>query len=126
MRADPIAAVMVHVTSIADALAWYQGVFPEAALCCTEETKFQYLNICGVQLEPVLADEKVCSGPSGTVVYWKVDNFASSLAQLQGLGARLYRGPMQIEGSQSMCQLQDPWGNCFGIRGPSTPSEGPA
>jgi len=57
--------------------------------------------------------------PRGTVVYWRVAEFDEALAHLLGVGATLYRGPMAIEDGQLMCQVQDPWGNCLGLRGPS-------
>ena len=31
---------------------------------------------------------------------------------------------MSIEGGQLMCQVQDPWSNCIGLRGPSSLSKG--
>ena len=60
-----------------------------------------------MRIEIVKADEKVSAGPSGTVVYWQVENLA----------AKLYRGPMNIENGEAMCQVQDPWGSCIGLRG---------
>jgi len=27
---------------------------------------------------------------------------------------------MLIENGEAMCQVQDPWGNCIGLRGPSS------
>ena len=35
---------------------------------------------------------------------------------LEAAGARLYRGPLAIEGGQWMAQVRDPWGNCIGLR----------
>ena len=70
-----------------------------------------------MRIEIVIADEKVSAGPSGTVVYWQVENIAASLAEFKNLGAMLYRGPMNIENGEAMCQVQDPWGNCIGLCG---------
>ncbi|UTH75786.1 hypothetical protein [Chromobacterium sp. IIBBL 290-4] len=52
----------------------------------------------------------------GTVEYWRCDDLAARMLQLEGLGAR----PMVIENGLSMCQLQDPWGNLIGLRGHSS------
>ncbi|TOL44982.1 glyoxalase/bleomycin resistance/dioxygenase family protein, partial [Vibrio parahaemolyticus] len=41
-------------------------------------------------------------------------------AHFQKLGARLYRGPMEIEDGLSMCQVEDPFGNLIGLRGKTT------
>jgi len=64
-----------------------------------------------------LADEKVSSGKSGTVLYWSVDHLTGSLERFYSLGAKLYRGPMDIEDGLSMCQVEDPFGNLIGLRG---------
>lgn len=120
MSAQPIAAVMVHVPQVEAALAWYKRAFPEAVQSRAEPSKFEFLSIGGIQLELVPSDEKVSSGACGSVVYWLVPAFEVALAHMQSIGAKLYRGPMQIEANVTMCQVQDPWGNCIGIRGSSS------
>lgn len=112
-----IAAVMIYVPAPAEGLAWYEKAFPSATRERLEEQEFEYLRVGDIRLEVVQADEKVSPGPRGTVVYWNVANLKESLLALQTIGATLYRGPMNIENGQSMCQVQDPWGNCFGLRG---------
>jgi predicted enzyme related to lactoylglutathione lyase len=114
-----IAAVMVHVANVAQALEWYERAFPGAVRSSTSNPKFEFLVVRGVRIEMVPADAKVPSGPGGSVVYWRVPQLESALEHMESLGARLYRGPMQVEGGQAMCQVQDPWGNCIGLRGPS-------
>jgi len=115
---SPIAAVMVHVASVDEAMAWYQRAFPNAVRRRLLTPAFEFLVVNGIRLEFVPADAKVASGPAGTVVYWQVPDFDDALQHLQDIGARLYRGPMPIEDGQAMCQVQDPWGNCIGLRGP--------
>ena len=117
MPSGPIAAVMVHVPSITEAFAWYQEAFPTAKRTRIEEPEFEFLTLGDTRIEIVLADDKVATGPAGSVVYWSARNFDTALAHLLQLGATLYRGPMRIEHGQRMCQVRDPWGNCFGIRG---------
>ena len=123
MSSPRIAAVMIHVASIDEALAWYERVFPNAQRSSTEEEQFESLLVGEVRLELVLADQKVSSGPSGSVVYWQFAQFEEALQRFQAAGAKLYRGPMSIEGGQLMCQVQDPWSNCIGLRGPSSLSK---
>lgn len=119
MAADPIAAVMVHVADVEAATAWYRQAFPEAVSARDEASGFEFLSIGQVQLEIVLADEKVGCGAFGSVVYWRVPDFDAALRRLQGIGATLHRGPMRIEQGCCMCQVKDPWGNCIGLRGPA-------
>lgn len=120
MPTEPIAAVLVHVSDVQAGLAWYQQAFSSAVRLQVEATGFEFLSIRGVQLELVPSDEEVASGACGSVVYWHVANLQSALEHMQCIGAKLYRGPMQIEDGLSMCQVRDPWGNCIGLRGPST------
>jgi uncharacterized protein len=114
----PIAAVMVHVSDVAAALAWYQAAFARAVPVRAAEPPFDCLSLDGVNIEVVPADERVSSGASGSVVYWRVPALDAALAHFQRLGAILYRGPVAIEDGQAMCQVRDPWGNCIGLRGP--------
>jgi uncharacterized protein len=116
---SPIAAVMVHVSDVDQALLWYQKGFPESLLETVETPSFQYLNCGGVRIEVVLADSKVQSGAAGSVVYWSVVVFQTALNHFLNVGATLYRGPLAIEGDQSICQVLDPWGNSIGLRGPN-------
>lgn len=115
----PIAAVLVHVPEVEAALAWYQRTFPDAVRRRIEDFDFDYLAVGDVHLEIVPADDKVAAGAAGSVVYWRVAQFEDALAHMQSIGATLYRGPMDIEQGQRMCQLRDPWGNCIGLRGPA-------
>lgn len=119
----PIAAVMIHVSDVELALGWYRRAFPEAERVSIGSPAFECLSLHGVLLEIVLEDAKVGSGAFGSVVYWRVDDFDAALDRLRSLGGTLYRGPLRIEDSACMCQVRDPWGNCIGLRGPSSQSE---
>lgn len=120
MRANNICAVMIHVPNPAQGLSWYERAFSNAIRQRIEGQDFECLLVDDVRIEIVQADEKVASGPAGTVVYWEVESITKALAHFQALGAKLYRGPMAIEDMRSMCQVQDPWGNCIGLRGNET------
>lgn len=123
MSSPRIVAVMIHVPNISEAMAWYERVFPNAQRTSTDEEEFECLLVGEIRLELVLADQKVSSGPSGSVVYWQFPHFEEAFRRFQAAGATLYRGPMSIEGGQLMCQVQDPWSNCIGLRGPSSLSK---
>jgi predicted enzyme related to lactoylglutathione lyase len=121
MGAEPVAAILIHVPDIAAGLAWYQRAFPKAVRTLIED--FVVLAVGEIHLEIVYADEKVAAGPAGTVVYWRVKDFDQALEHMKRIGAQLYRGPMEIQDGLRMCQVQDPWGNCIGLRGPYPSSE---
>lgn len=113
----PIVAVMVHVADVEAGLAWYQQAFPSALRKSITEPFFEYLDVNGVSIEVVSADEKVAAGAAGSVVYWQVEDFDAALQHMESIGATLYRGPLQIAEHKRMCQVRDPWGNCIGLRG---------
>ncbi len=125
MHEPPIAAVMIHISDVAEALDWYERAFEGAIRSRAGDPEFEFLALGDVQLEFVPADAKVSSGACGSVVYWQVPQFEIALQHFLSVGAVLHRGPMQIEDNQCMCQIKDPWGNCIGLRGPAHPSRGP-
>jgi len=108
---------MIHVPDWRAGLAWYRQAFPQAEPIATESDDFGRLDHQNIAIEIVQADDKVAAGAAGSVVYWAVDDFDSKLQFLLGIGAVLYRGPLAIEGKTMICQVQDPWGNCIGLRG---------
>lgn len=114
-------AVLVHVPDIALGLQWYQNAFPEARARPVDEDGFVVLQLESFCIEIVQADDKVSAGMSagkcGTVLYWWTESVEMQMTHLLGIGATLYRGPMAIEDSQVMCQMQDPFGNLIGLRG---------
>ena len=121
MLSHPVTAVLIHIPEQDHprALEWYARVFPQATRVHIPQTNFTFLNVDGVALEIVRSDNKVASGVAGTVVYWACTDFHARLQEVLELGAVLFRGPMRVEGNMGMCQVKDPWGNAFGLRGPA-------
>jgi len=111
------AALLVYVPDVKLGLAWYQKAFPSAKAVYLEKFDFTVLNLDDFSLEIVQADEKVCSGTKGSVLYWSVPSLAVAIEHFSELGAELYRAPMLIENGLAMCQLRDPFGNLIGLRG---------
>lgn len=111
-------AILIHVNNISEGLRWYKTAFPDAKELYIKEFDFTALSINGFLIEVVKADAKVPSGKAGTVLYWEVENLTKALAFFEGIGATLYRGPMKIEHGLAMCQVEDPFGNLIGLRGP--------
>lgn len=108
---------MIHVPDWKAEFEWYQSAFTDAIEVAPLSDEFGMLEYKGVTIEIVPGDEKIASGPFGSVVYWTVENFDVSLEHFLSIGARLYRGPIDIENQTKMCQVLDPWGNCLGLRG---------
>jgi hypothetical protein len=57
-----IRAVLIHVSDVAEGLAWYQRAFPHAERKRLDALGFDYLDVGGVSLELVPSDEKWCIG----------------------------------------------------------------
>lgn len=112
----PIVSVLIHVPDWRAATDWYARAFVTAIRVHPETDDYGHLDVGGVALEIVQADDKVSCGPAGSVVYWSVTNLQTEIARLTGIGATLYRGPMDIDGGDRICQVRDPWGNCIGLR----------
>lgn len=118
MKVKTISAVMIHVSDPEKGLEWYEKAFQDAKRIHYPEFEFECLELNGIQIEIVKADEKIGSGAFGIAVDWEVENFDVALADLIALGATLYRGPMALEFGRRMCKLKDPFGNIIGLRGP--------
>lgn len=111
-----IVSILLHVPEWQSATEWYTLAFPSAQRIRHQPDDWGHLQIGTVELAIVNADEKVACGPAGSVVYWSVADIQAEITRLSELGATLYRGPMNIEHNEWMCQMQDPWGNCIGLR----------
>lgn len=110
-------AIMIHVSDVSLGLDWYRKVFPTTVCFFHETCNLAVLQLGSFVIEIVQADEKVFSGKAGTVMYWSVSNFESTLNRFLSLGSKLYRGPMKIENEKKMCQIEDPFGNLIGLIG---------
>ena len=117
MRSPFVIAVMVHVSDPAAVMDWYQRAFAGSTRATTADHDFEYLQLGNARIEIATADKKLSSGPSGTVVYWQVENIAASLAKFESPGAKLYPGSMNIENGKAMCQVQDPRGSASSCEG---------
>lgn len=117
MKVKTISAVMVHVPDWREGLAWYEKAFPESKRISYPEFDFECLDLNGIQIEVVNADEKVGVGSFGLAVDWEVENFDNAVSHLIGLGATLYWGPGILEHGIRMYKLKDPFGNLIGLWG---------
>ena len=108
---------MIHVPDWKAGLAWYEKAFPKAKRVFYPEFEFECLELHGIQIEIVPADEKIAAGTYGLAVDWEVESFDDAIKHLIALGATLYRGPRELEYGKRMCKLRDPFGNLIGLRG---------
>jgi len=111
------AALRICTSDVLECRDFFSQFFEVAPL---EDTPgFVAFDIEGTRLEIVLADEKSPVSLGGSVGYWLVEDFETSLTKAQYLGAQLYRGPLRVEEIQRVIvQLKDPSGAVFGLEAP--------
>ncbi len=107
--------VLMFVPSVRSAAEWYSSVLKLPASFVDEN--FAMIPIGIAQLCFHAADAKVPAGRAGQVAYWRVDSLVEASAAFSKAGAALYRGPLQIDSAQGICQFADPFGNLFGLIG---------
>ncbi|WP_392530085.1 VOC family protein [Nostoc sp. C117] len=114
-----VQAIFFFVDDVVAAAQWYGELLniPMNYFYVENEIRGALIDVGGVEMFFHLADEKMRPGNAGQVAYWRVDNFEQALDYVQKHGARLYRGPLVIEGQQAICQMWDPFGNLFGMQG---------
>jgi hypothetical protein len=115
MNVRRIAAVMIHVPDWKEGLEWYQKAFPQAHRISLPEFDFEFLELNGVQIEVVNADEKVGAGAFGIAVDWEVESFDEAFRHLTESGATLYRGPKKNREGPPNVQIQRPFREPFGV-----------
>lgn len=116
MPNNRIVSILLHTKDWRVATDWYAQAFPQAVRVYPYSDDYGLLQLNGVALEIINADEKVSSGAAGSVVYWSVEDLRQEVQRLDAIGAKLYRGPLQIDGGEWIAQVRDPWGNCIGLR----------
>jgi hypothetical protein len=86
MNVRRIAAVMIYVPDWKEGLEWHQKAFPQAHRISLPEFDFEFLELNGVQIEVVNADEKVGAGAFGIAVDWEVESFDEAFRHLTESG----------------------------------------
>ena len=72
MKVKMISAIMIHVPDWREGIAWYEKAFSESKRISYPE--FECLELNGIQIEVVNADEKVGVGAFGLAVDWEVES----------------------------------------------------
>lgn len=95
---------------------WYQSVLGvDPTIEIENFVEFRPGGHCGLCLHP--ADTKSPLTTGGSVGYWRVINFKATVEHFQKHGAKIYRGPLEIENGETICQMIDPIGNVIGFVG---------
>ena len=110
--------VMYFVKDPRKAAAWYATLVGQPISTLDDPQHF-FIRVGPQEIWFHLADEKSPTGMGGQVAYWKVESFDSARARAEAYGAELYRGPLDRLDGTFMCQLRDPFGNVFGMIGPT-------
>ena len=110
-------ALLIYVVDCEAGYKWYSKAFSQAKPVVFKDSDVRALQIGNILVEIVESDEKVSSGKSGTILYWRVDDLLATINHFTNLGSSVYRGPMQIEDDLGMCQVTDTFGNLIGLRG---------
>lgn len=113
MALNGINSVVFFVTDIESSSEWYSRFFD----CQPVEDlpEFKSFKISNSYLNLHIADEKSPLSTGGQVAYWSTNNFDLDIARARELGAILWRGPLEFEPGKWICQIQDPFGNIFGM-----------
>lgn len=103
------------VRDLAQSKEWYAkvlGISPHLDLPGYVEFR---VGIDALALAP--SDEKSPHSAGGQVAYWRVHELKSAIAHFAAHGAQVYRGPLEIENGEAICQLMDPFGNVLALIG---------
>jgi uncharacterized protein len=112
-----VSEVMYFVSDRHAAATWYSDLFG-IKVTCLENPEHFFIRVGSQEVWFHQADSKVPSGAAGHVAYWQVADFHTVLERAIGLGAKLYRGPLDRQDGSYMCQVKDLDGNLIGLIGP--------
>jgi predicted enzyme related to lactoylglutathione lyase len=114
---DGVIEIMYFVEDRRAATAWYARLF-ELPITETGDPEHYFIRVGAQDVWFHRADEKMAAGRAGQVAYWRVQDFDMAVARAGTLGATVYRGPLDREDGEWMCQMTDPFGNLLGLVGP--------
>ncbi|MEJ5946370.1 VOC family protein [Pseudokineococcus basanitobsidens] len=113
LRLSGVRAVMVFCDDPVASCAWWAGL---VHLTPRREGAFAWVDLPGgVELGFHLADADKNPSGASTVPYWSVHDLDVALTTLTSAGARLLRGPLEVEPGRRIAQVRDPYGAVMGI-----------
>ena len=96
---------------------WWAAHMGEGVPCRTEG-RFWWFDAAGLEVGFHPADGARNPAGRSPVVYWQVEGLGARRAALIEAGCVTHRGPLDVGPDRQICQLVDPFGNCFGLDGP--------
>jgi predicted enzyme related to lactoylglutathione lyase len=113
-----IATVSFYASDIEAAKNWYielLGIEPYFERIGYVEFRIgDYQNELGI-IDSKYAPKEVVISPTGSIVYWHVDNVLEVFKQLISMGAKEYDAPKDRGGGFVTASVVDPFGNILGI-----------
>lgn len=118
-----LATVSFYATDLAEAAAWYTkvlGVEPYYAFPHEGPPAYIEFRIGDYEHELGFIDarwapHKTAGEPSGSVVFWHVDDVPGALERLVGFGARVHEEVTRREDGFVTASVVDPFGNILGV-----------
>jgi predicted enzyme related to lactoylglutathione lyase len=121
VKVKSFVTIRMSVENVARSRDWYSAFFGCAPIDDLEQ--FVSFRIQQTNLDITLADDKSPFSPGGSVGYWLVAGLDEAINHAVRLGGRIYRGPLRVEEVQrTIVQIQDPFGNVFGLEANFAPS----
>ncbi|PSR34183.1 MAG: bleomycin resistance protein [Sulfobacillus benefaciens] len=107
------AEVTYFVPDLELAKVWYMALFGTPIF---ESPEFCLFQGPGIQIGLHPADDKSPARSGGQVVYWAVRDLDQAREFMERIGCQRYRGPIIGVDGFRVCQMQDPFGNVWGLR----------
>lgn len=107
-----LAEVLMFVPDVQAAKPWYAGLLGSAPIFDAEG--YCAFRLAGSVLGLHPSDEKNTPG-TGQVTYWRVADIQRMIAHFEAHGCHKYRGPILGVDQVWVCQMQDPFGNLWGL-----------
>ena len=98
---------------------WWATLMQVPAQVIEADNAFACFTVAGLEFGFHPADPARNPVGGSPVIYLNVEDHAEAVARAGALGARLHRGPIDIAGSRTIVQMSDPFGNIFGLDGPT-------
>lgn len=116
--AFPVRVVMYFVPDPEAACRWWAEHMGGASACLSEGA-FWWFETGGIEVGFHPADDARNPVGKSPVLYWQVEALGAKRAALIDAGCTPHRGPLDVSPGRQICQLVDPFGNCFGLDGPA-------
>lgn len=110
------ATIRMCVSDVANSRDWYRRFF--GADPVEDLENFVSFKIANTLFDLAVVDAKSPLSKGGSVGYWFVDDLRAAIEHALSLGAKVYRGPLDVkEVGRTIVRIEDPHGNVFGLEG---------